>query len=384
MLTKPDTAAGCMATRADAVATMLADAGYARIEPTILQPVSIFLDLSGEDFRGRMFLTSDAAGNELCLRPEYTIPVAREYLASPAAGREAAFSYLGPVFRYWKTGNGELVQAGLENFGRADFAAADAEILALMLEAADAAGYPTLAVHIGDVGLFVSLLAALKLSPLWVRRLRRGFAHRQSLDAIATPIQNGGHDHSGVLAALVGADKRGAHALVEDLLSIAGITSVGGRSAGEIAERYLEQASLKAGALLSAEQNAAISRFLEIEGDPDAASERMHALMQDVGVDLEAELDAFDLRTGFLAARGVEPSRLHFSARFGRNLDYYTGFVFEAHDPARPERRPVLGGGRYDGLLTALGAKTNIPAVGGSLWIDRVEGAGAAPHGAFQ
>ena len=81
-------------------------AGFERIEPPLLQPASVFLDMSGEDIRGRLYLTADADGAELCLRPDYTIPVCLAYLASPQSGREAQYSYLGPVFRalLWPTG----------------------------------------------------------------------------------------------------------------------------------------------------------------------------------------------------------------------------------------------------------------------------------------
>ena len=59
-----------------------AGAGYARIEPDVLQPADVFLDLSGEDIRSRMFVTSDAEGREWALRPEFTIPVARAWLVT--------------------------------------------------------------------------------------------------------------------------------------------------------------------------------------------------------------------------------------------------------------------------------------------------------------
>ena len=58
------------------------EAGFERTEPPILHPAAIFLDMSGEEVRRRLFLTADASGEELCLRPEYTIPVCRAYLAS--------------------------------------------------------------------------------------------------------------------------------------------------------------------------------------------------------------------------------------------------------------------------------------------------------------
>src|SRR5204863_1818512 len=98
-------------------------AGYARVAPAILQPAGPFLDLSGEDIRKRMYLTSDAHGRELCLRPDLTIPVSREYLASSSAGRPEGFCYLGKVFRHPRAetdGASEFWQAGIESFGRTD------------------------------------------------------------------------------------------------------------------------------------------------------------------------------------------------------------------------------------------------------------------------
>lgn len=351
----------------------LTGAGYARCEPPILQPASIFFE-SGEDLRGQLYLTSDVTGADYCLRPEYTIPVSRHYLASFQAGESAAYSYCGPVFRFRAEGPSEFVQAGIESFGRADRAAADAEILALTLEAAAKAGAARdLAVEIGDAGLFSGLLGSLDLAPQWQRRIARGHTHGKPIAAILDDTVNGsGVDHSGVLALLEGADKRGARALVEDLLRIAGVSAVGGRTAAEIADRFLEQAALKSGAGVSTEKRAVIERFLQIEGDPCEASKALRQLAGETRLDLLAVLDGFDERLRRIAARGIDVATLSFAARFTRNLDYYTGFVFEALDRARPSEKPIAGGGRYDLLLGRLGAPAEIPAVGAAIWIDRL------------
>ena len=58
---------------ADALLLSFAQAGYHRAEPAILQPADPFLDLSGEDIRKSLYLTTDANGEELCLRPDLTI-----------------------------------------------------------------------------------------------------------------------------------------------------------------------------------------------------------------------------------------------------------------------------------------------------------------------
>ena len=359
--------------RAGALLGHLVSGGYGRCEPPLLQPAAVFLDLSGEDIRRRLYLTGDAAGAEFCLRPEYTIPVCRAYLASPDAGQPMAYSYLGPVFRFRPDASGEFLQAGLENFGRDDRPAADAEILALALEAAEEAGCGGLAVTLGDAGLFAAVIAALDVAPAWQRRILRGHARGQSLAAILDAAPQGeGADHSGVLAALEGAGSSGARALVQDLLAIAGINPVGGRTAAEIADRFLEQAALRAGGGFPADKRAVLERFLAIEGDPDQAHEQLQALAREARLDIAAPLADFDARTGFLSANGMDVSQLRFAASFARNLDYYTGFVFEARDPAAPDSKPVVGGGRYDRLIGRLDGGREVAAVGAAIWIDRL------------
>ncbi len=366
-----------MTARQGRIIAHLTQAGHVRAEPAVLQPADIFLELAGEDIRSRIFLTTGAEGEELCLRPEYTIPVCRAYLASAQRGAAASFSYLGPIFRQRPGGASEFIQAGIESFGRMDREAADAEILTLALEAAQGAGCGPLNLRLGDAGLFTALLDALDLPAASVRRIRRGHMRGEDFATLLAPASNGlGADHSGVLAALEGVDKKGARALVEDLLSIAGISSVGGRSAGEIADRFLEQAAMKSKMGVSAEKRAVLERFLAVGGDPDRASAALRALAKDAGLNLTAALDAFDARLGFIAARGLDVSSLVFAANFGRNLDYYTGFVFEAHRPDGEPGRPVVGGGRYDGLLRRLGASADIPAVGAAIWCDRLFASG--------
>jgi ATP phosphoribosyltransferase regulatory subunit len=346
-------------------------AGFERIEPPLLQPASVFLDMSGEDIRGRLYLTSDADGAELCLRPDYTIPVCLAYLASPQSGREAQYSYLGPVFRARPGQSGEFTQSGLESFGRDDAEAADAEIFAVAMESAEAAGAGALNVNLGDAHLFDQALRALDLPDVWLRRLRRGLARGRPLRAILEEGGNGSASQSGVLAALERADHSGAKALVEDLLAIAGIASVGGRSAGEIADRFLDQAALRSGGAPK-EKQAILERFLAISSDPDSASRDLRKLAGEARLDIGAALDSLDQRIGFLAARGMKVEDYKFSTAFVRDLDYYTGFVFEAVDPARSDGRPAVGGGRYDGLARRLGASVDIPAVGAAIWIDRL------------
>jgi ATP phosphoribosyltransferase regulatory subunit len=357
---------------ADALLLSFAQSGYMRAEPAILQPAEPFVDLSGEDIRKSLYLTTDASGEELCLRPDLTIPVARDYLASPRAGQPAGFSYLGPVFRYRWGRPSEFLQAGIESFGRQDRAAADAEMLALALEATAAFGVNDVEVRTGDVALFNALIDALQLFPVWRRRLIKDFNRKidlaQDIEQLTLNTAPGRNEYEGVLAALAGSDRKAALALVTDLMSIAGATNVGGRTVAEIADRFLEQSTLKAGAL-PRDATAIIKRFLAISGDPDDAVARLRALAADAKLDISAAIDQLESRVGFMAARGVDMRKVRFSTSFGRGLDYYTGFEFELHSQGNGVE-PLVAGGRYDGLMTQLGSAAPIPAVGFSVWVE--------------
>jgi ATP phosphoribosyltransferase regulatory subunit len=371
---------------ADALLLSFAQAGYVRAEPSILQPAEPFLDLSGEDIRKSLYLTTDATGEDLCLRPDLTIPVARDYLASHRAGQPAGFSYLGPVFRYRGGGPSEFLQAGIESFGRQDRAAADAEMLALALKATAAFGLNEVEIRTGDVALFNALIDALGLYPVWRRRLVKDFNRKisvtQDIEQLTLATAPGRNEYEGVLAALAGSDRKAALALVTDLMSIAGATNVGGRTVAEIADRFLEQSTLKAGAL-PRDALHIIKRFLAISGDPNAAVAQLRALATDAGLDITEAIDEFESRVGFMAARGIDVRNTRFSTSFGRGLDYYTGFEFELHNKGNGVE-PLVAGGRYDGLMTQLGSKTPIPAVGFSVWVETLTEIGREPGAASQ
>jgi ATP phosphoribosyltransferase regulatory subunit len=373
--------AGSSAAWADALLLSFAQAGYLRAEPAILQPADPFLDLSGEDIRKSLYLTTDASGEDLCLRPDLTIPVARDYLASPRAGEPAGFSYLGPVFRYRGGRPSEFLQAGIESFARQDRAAADAEMLALALEATAAFGVSEVEIRTGDVALFNALIDALDLYPVWRRRLIKDFNRKinlaQDIERITLSTGPGHNEYEGVLAALAGSDRKAALALVTDLMSIAGTTNVGGRSVSEIADRFLEQSTLKSGAL-PRDALSLIKRFMAIEGAPGEAIAKLRALAREAKLDIATAIDQLESRVGFMAARGIDIRNTRFSTSFGRGLDYYTGFEFELHAKDNGVE-PLVAGGRYDGLMTQLGSAVAIPAVGFSVWVETLTQIGRPP-----
>ena len=164
-------------------------------------------------------------------------------------------------------------------------------------------------------------------------------------------------EYQGVLAALADSDPAAAHALVTDLLSIAGISAVGGRSVGEIADRFLEQAAL--GAATLAARDAHPDRALS--GDRPATRRRPPrrcARWRTTPASRSIRRSTCSRNAPASSpARRSTCARITFSTAFGRGFDYYTGFVFELHDRAGRGDGPLVAGGRYDGLLARLGSR---------------------------
>lgn len=367
--------------RARALGQRFAAAGFAPVEPAILLPADLFVDLSGEDIRRRLFTVTDGAGAELCLRPDFTIPVARAYVEDKAPA-PARYSYAGPAFRLRRAANGgsaksEFQQAGIEIFGAENGEAAELEVLRLALETVMAEGLARFDLRLGDPGLFAAILDRLDLPDTWRRRLRRHFwRHDLPQDlarAIARPAAGAGQE--ALAAALATLDKRAAAELVEEVLALAGIVPVGGRSAEEIAVRFMERAGADAPAV--SERTVRIVRaYLEIAGPPQAAIDAIARLVRDEGLDLEAEVEGLARRLAacehLVASLCPGQARATFEAEFGRRLEYYAGLVFEIRDPQRPDLDQIAGGGRYDRLLSDLGLREPLPAVGCAIYVDRL------------
>jgi histidyl-tRNA synthetase len=76
----------------------------------------------------------------------------------------------------------------------------------------------------------------------------------------------------------------------------------------------------------------------------------------------------FDAVQAGLTALGV---RFVLDPKLVRGLDYYTRTAFEVHDPSRGAQSAMGGGGRYDGLVEAIGGPA-VPGVGFSAGIERI------------
>ena len=68
-------------------ARRLEAAGASRADAPLLQPLNLLLDLAGEAMRARLFVVQAEGGAESCLRPDFTVAIARQHMAQ--GGRAA-------------------------------------------------------------------------------------------------------------------------------------------------------------------------------------------------------------------------------------------------------------------------------------------------------
>jgi ATP phosphoribosyltransferase regulatory subunit len=334
----------------------------------VMQPLALLLDLAGEAMRARLLVVQGDGGEEACLRPDFTIPIARMHIA--AGGGDGRYTYEGKAFRVSPRGSDhpeEFVQLGLEAYGAADTAAADAEVGALAWRSSVAGGRGDLTMVLGDVALFAAFTSSLGLAESLVARLKRAFASPRLLQAeldraqTAAPPPRQGDRLSALLAGLPEAE---ASAALEDLWAIAGIQPVGGRSAGEIAHRLVERAATARGPRLSPAEADLIQRFLHISDRPHRALDQVAELAREGRLGMDQPLEAWSKRLAALIGQGADERCLTLSTGFGRAFGYYDGFLFEVRSAALGETAPVAGGGRYDSLPARLGDSKPGAAVG--------------------
>jgi ATP phosphoribosyltransferase regulatory subunit len=351
-----------------AIRAPLEATGAVRADAPLLQPLNLLLDLAGEAMRARLFVVQAEGGTESCLRPDFTVAIARQHLESGVA--EGRYWYQGAAFRA-SAGDDrpeEFVQLGLELFqdGDASLQAADAEIAGLAWRAAEAGGRKDLTLWLGDVALFAAFIDTLDLPEALAARLRRVAGRPRLLWAelgrVGEPVADGGGG-AALAGLLAGLSEAEAGALLEEVWALAGVEPVGGRGPAEIAARLVHKAEAVRAPALTEGQSRAIRAFMGIDAAPQAALDEVRSLAGNGSNGLGVALDAWTARLWDLS-QVVPPDAMRFTPALGHAFDYYDGATFEVRSAALGPDRPVAVGGRYDTLLARLGGHSEGRAVG--------------------
>lgn len=331
--------------------------GATRATPPLLLPADPYFDLAGEEFGRRLLLTTDSAGAEHCLRPDFTLPIVQAYIAD-GVGRPAAFSYLGPIFRQRETGAAEFDQAGIELLAQPDGDVALDQVLTFARAALSIFGVVP-HIRLGGVGLFEAMLVQADMPDAWRPRIRNRFGHTEALDRLLARLE--------AAPDAPREQQPGRDALIEDITARMvsdGLSLSEGRTPEEIADRYLEQQALDA-AHVPPPTLRLLRDYLTISGPVLQALTQVEALASKHKLMLGAPI-----RTLRRHLNGLGEARVTFEASFSPRLDYYTGIVFEMTGAGG---QVLASGGQYDRLLERLGATAPIAASGCSVWVDRLE-----------
>ncbi len=293
----------------DRIAVVFDRWSYARIlTPTFESYESLERGL-GEKLMRQTFRFSDPLGEELALRTEMTTPIARVVSTRLRnATLPIRLSYIAPAYRYEEPQLGrmrEFTQAGAELIGAAG-ADADAEALFMAVETLEAVGLADAQFDINDSAIVDGALVSLGLAAAAVRSWKEAIAARNLVDLDGFAARDG-----------VRAER---YALLRRLVVTRGTEDV-----------------------------LAMARELAPNPEAQAAIYRLERIL------------ARAAALGFGARVAIDPALL-------RDLEYYTGFVFEGF--LGDLGFSLCGGGRYDALLPRFGY--DVPAVGWMVGVERI------------
>lgn len=304
--------------------------GFVPLETPALEYTETLLGKYGEEGTKQIFRFVDLEGNDVAMRFDLTVPLARVVAQYPELPRPFRRYQVGPVWRFDKPDPGrfrEFIQFDLDTVGSASMVA-DAEIIAGVCDTMEALGIERFRVRCGSRKILNSLIAFAGVDPA------RGSQVFRVLDKL---------------------DRIGRQGVWEELTT--------GRvdASGDVIP----------GLGFDVETVARIDEFLQLpSGTRREVLEAVSYLFRrvpgaDEGIN---ELRSID---EYLTALGISEEKVVYDVSLARGLDYYTGPIFETILLDAPEFGSVFGGGRYDGLVERfLGEK--IPATGGSIGVDRL------------
>ena len=269
-------------------------------------------------------------------------------------------------------------QTGLESFGRRDAEAADAEVFALAMEAAEAAGAARSprgsATPRCSTACCMRSIFPTSGGAVCAAASRKGAASTRSSTARARA--RGASRRAG--GAGKRRSRRGQGAGRGSALAIAGIER-GRRTQRRRDRRSLPRSGVAAlgRADAAAEKRAVLEAFLAISGDPDEAALALRRLAGcREARSRRPRSTPSSCATASSRRAGRNRGDFAFGAAFVRDLDYYTGFVFEAIDAARRRARPRSAAAATTVSRDASAPDADIPAVGAAIWLDRLANGG--------
>jgi ATP phosphoribosyltransferase regulatory subunit len=360
-----------------AMSLVLSSAGYDRIETPILERADLFVRKSGGEINTSLYSFTDPGGVKVSLRPEFTSSVIRNLIEDPEPG-PGPFrrGYSGPVFRYGDGAFRQMTQVGAELIGVSE-PAADAEIIDLALKCLQAAQISEFTFCIGHLGLVHDVLRSFGLSEpvrmFVASNMDRIADQTRSLEDLLSQAQA-----SGLVTSIVTGTSRpdsngygDADETTRMLLRESIGVPIGRRSPEKILDRLLRKTRDATDPASFLKAVGLIRKLAQIKGQPSAVIDSARQALSGDGVD-SAITQNLESVIEHLSESGFPLNNATVDLSFARGIAYYTGLVFEVQAISGGAKIPIGGGGRYDGLVKALGGVRDMAALGFAFNLEQI------------
>ncbi len=329
--------------------------GFKYIElPSVIEANHI-VQRSGESFRKFIFSFIDQNGSELCLRPDLTIASCLRYLESNLKSKEKIF-YSGQAYRKSNNKKDSIIrdQIGFEIIGSKDEKNDDKKIINTALKSLSNLNYLSGTLKIGNVEIFNLLISKLDIPKRWKLRLLRHFWREDYFNDLLKRLET----NSDVDPTIVEVDKKKFLKMLKQDQNVI----VAGRSIKKILRRFNNKIKDPRRASRGKNVSKIIKEFLKINCPINQAAKKLNDFFKKNKINLVVDQRYFPISLNNIHKLNVE-----FSASFGRQLEYYTGMVFKIDIKFKSKIINIINGGRYDKLISDLGSKKKVPAVGAAL-----------------
>ena len=325
--------------------------GFVLSEPDVLLDSDYIIQRSGENFRKLMLSFEDDSGKSMCLRPDLTIASCIKYLKDQSRKNSKVF-YSGQAYRRSNNSKDKIIndQLGIEILGSKKKTSDDLKVLKTIINSIEKIKLKKISIKVGDVSLFKKLINTLEMPERWKLRLIRHFWRPDYFEELLKRLEK----NSDIDSIAFDADKKRFY----EMKKMDKETNIAGRSVLDILKRFdkkiRDPRSFNEGKKIV----KIIRSFLKINCKLEklnqnlSSFEKKNKLKKNIFKDYKSIKDLKKLN-----------KEIKFNTNFGREIEYYTGLVFEVY----AGKKELARGGRYDNLLKSLGAKKNLQAVGAAI-----------------
>tara|TARA_B110000037_G_C17027359_1_gene467963 strand:+ start:7 stop:1044 length:1038 start_codon:yes stop_codon:yes gene_type:complete len=328
--------------------------GFVLSEPDVLLDSEYIIQRSGENFRRSMLTFENEDGKIMCLRPDLTVASCIKYLEKKSKSK---IYYSGQAYRRTNKKGSDLVndQLGIEILGSKNQSQDDYKVIKTILNSVEKIKNKKIQIKVGDISLFKRLINSLDMPERWKLRLIRHFWRPKYFEDLLKRLEK----NSDIDSVTFDTDKKRFHEMKEmDHDKI-----VAGRNISEILKRFNKKIKDPRSFNEGKEIVKIIRSFLKINCKLSQLDERL----LDFSRKNNLKKNIFKEFKSIQILKKLK-KEVNFITNFGRDIEYYTGIVFEIFSG----NKEIARGGRYDDLLKSLGARKNIPAVGAAINLNNI------------